>query len=75
MFILQAVGENICKHKYSNYCVQDFENQVTKLLCTSLYEQRIVDRVPYVENLFLRGKSRDEDPAGSFDFWHSVSYL
>jgi len=23
----KAVGENVCKHKYSSYCVQDFENQ------------------------------------------------
>jgi len=32
----KAVGENICKHKYSNYCVQDFENQHDKNVGESL---------------------------------------
>jgi len=32
----KAVGENICKHKYSPYCVQDFEKKDDKKAAVSL---------------------------------------
>lgn len=46
----KAVGENICKHKYSNYCVQDFENQREKSVGESL-----LNGTPKKKNLDTEG--------------------